>query len=255
MWYQNWSEPLFYASQLRTASEQQAIPLVNWLPGGPGGGSEYSLRAILLGRFDGYIRAAARSAARWGGQLFIDFAHEMNIKGNAWSPGMNGNTASEYVGAWRHVVSIFRAEHAWNVRWVWAPNTDCGGRCPFEQFYPGDRWVDWVGLDGYNSASSDGLPWREFEQVFGASYRALTSITSKPVMIAETSSTEKGGSKMRWILNMRGALLRSFPRVRALIWFNRADPGDWIINSSPGALAAFREVMALPPFSGGGEGG
>jgi hypothetical protein len=34
------------------------------------------------------------------------------------------------------------------------------------------------------------------------------------------------------------------------VWFNRPGPGDWPINSSPKSLAAFREVMALPPFSG-----
>lgn len=248
MWYQSWSEPLFYQSQVRALAAQGIIPMINWHPVG-GDPAEYSLSAIASGRFDAYIRASARAAARWGHPMFVDFAQEMNIGGYAWSAGVNGNTPALYVRAWRHVVSLFRAEGADNVRWVWAPNTDCEGRCPFTEFYPGNAWVNWVGLDGYNYAAVDGTPWRQFQQIFGHSYRILTSLTEKPVMIAETASTEAGGSKARWILNMRSSLLTSLPRVRLLVWFDRIKETNWSINSSPSSLAAFRKVMSSAPFA------
>ncbi|HEY5194036.1 MAG TPA: glycosyl hydrolase [Solirubrobacteraceae bacterium] len=249
MWYQSWSEPLFYEDQVRALAAQGMIPMINWHPMGAVP-AEYSLRAIASGRFDAYIRASARTAARWGHPMFIDFAQEMNIGGYAWSVGINGNTPALYVRAWRHVVSIFRAQGAGNVRWVWAPNTNCEGTCPFSEFYPGNAWVNWVGLDGYNFANVDETPWKEFEQLFAPSYQILTSLTDKPVMIAETSSTETGGSKAQWILNMRSSLLRSLPRVRLLVWFDRIKETNWTIDSSPSSLAAFREVMSSPPFAG-----
>jgi hypothetical protein len=249
MWYQNWSEPLFYQSQIRPLARQGPIPMINWLPEGTRGSESYSLRAIAAGKFDRYIRASARLAAAWRYPMFIDFAHEMNLRGYAWSEGVSGNTPAAYVRAWRHVVSLFRAEGADNVRWVWAPNTDCEGRCPFAEFYPGNAWVNWVGLDGYNFAAVDGTPWRQFQQIFGPSYRILTSLTEKPVMIAETASTETGGSKAQWILNMGRSLLTSMPRVRLLVWFDRIKETNWSIDSSPSSLAAFREAMSSAPFT------
>jgi hypothetical protein len=249
MWYQTWSEPLFYINQVRSLAKQDYIPMINWHPTGSPS-SRYTLRAIASGEFDAYIRASARSAARWRRPVFLDLAQEMNIPGYAWSPGVHGNTPALYIRAWRHVVSIFRAEGARNVRWVWAPNTDCDGRCPFSAFYPGDEWVDWVGLDGYNLAGVHGGPWKQFQRIFGGSYRVLTSLTDKPVMIAETASGENGGSKAQWIVNMRDALLGAFPRVRLLVWFDRVKEADWLINSSPSSLAAFRTIMRLPPFVG-----
>jgi hypothetical protein len=249
MWYQNWSEPLFYKSQIRALSTQGFIPMINWHPiGSPR--SRYTLRAIANGALDAYIRASARRAASWAHPMFVDFAQEMNIGGYQSSPHVDGNTPALYVRAWRHVVSIFRAEGADNVHWVWAPNTDCEGRCPFTEFYPGNAWVNWVGLDGYNFAGVDGSPWRQFQQIFGPSYRILTSLTNKPVMIAETASTELGGSKAQWILNMRDSLLKDLPRVRLLVWFDRVKETNWLINSSPSSLAAFRTVMRRPPFAG-----
>jgi Glycosyl hydrolase family 26 len=248
MWYQNWKEPLFYQSQLEPLTRRGLIPMINWHPQG-GRSTNYSLRAIAEGNFDSYLRASARMAKRWHRPMFIDLAQEMNLPGYAWSEGVNGNTPELYVRAWRHVVDIFRVEGADNVRWVWAPNVDCNGHCPFGRFYPGNSWVDWVGLDGYNQASVDDVQWRSFAQVFGHSYDVLRSLTKKPVMIAETASTEQGGSKSQWILEMGRSLPKRFPAVRILVWFDRLKETNWTINSSPSSLAAFRAVMRRAPFA------
>jgi beta-mannanase len=249
MWYQTWAEPLFYPEQVRSLLREGLIPMINWQPTAAHGEGRYSLTAIADGAFDSYIRRSARAAARWGHPMFIDFAHEMNIGGTAWSPGVEGNTPGAYVRAWRHVVRIFRAAGADRVRWLWAPNVDCGGACPFSQFYPGDAWVNWVGLDGYNSGAGSKSRWTEFEEEFGPSYEALTRLTGKPVMIAETASSEAGGDKATWILNMARALETRFTRVRALVWFDRQKEHDWRINSSSASLAAFQQAMKMPPFS------
>ena len=100
----------------------------------------------------------------------LRFAHEMNLLSSDWGPGKEGNTASSYVDAWRHIVTIFRQEGADNVKWVWAPNVDYGGR-PFTQFFPGDEWVDYVALDGYNWGATGGESWETFSQIFASSYR------------------------------------------------------------------------------------
>ena len=181
----------------------------------------------------------------------------MNLSPKAgipWGGGSGafaGNTAADYVAAWRHVVSIFRADGAANAEFVWAPNVDDGG-IPFTQYFPGDEWVDDVGLDGYNWGSafeSTGHKWLSLGDTFASSYATLTQLSSKPVMITETASAEIGGDKASWI--RRGFLNeipQLFPRVTAVIWFDVQKESDWRVDSSPGlagSLPRSRRLLAL----------
>jgi beta-mannanase len=202
----------------------------------------YSLANIASGRFDTYIRSVAVAAANYRHRFMIRFGEEMNGGWYPWGVGVDGNTPEEFVSAWRHIVSIFRTEGASNVLWVWSPNIVPGGRA-FAQFYPGDQWVDWVGLDGYN----DGRPWTSPIATFGASYDELARITKKPMMIAETASATVPGYKTKadWIEHLFGkALPTRMPLVRAVVWFDM-DRGraDWRLEHSPRALQAFGAAL------------
>ncbi len=250
MWFQNFDEPLFYPKQLPAVAALGAVPMITWEPSHSGGVS-IPLRDIAAGKYDDYLRQAAAAAASWRKPLLVRFAHEMNLRGSPWGPGVDGNTAANYVAAWQHVVSIFRHAGATNVLWVWSPNVECGGACPFADFYPGDAWVDWVALDGYNYSSIDGMPWMSVSQIFGSSYDDLTELTNKPVMIAETASTEVGGDKAAWITQgLLKDLPTRLPRVRAVVWFQRNKETDWRVNSSAAALDAFRTVADAPLYAG-----
>src|SRR4029079_789672 len=135
---------------------------------------------------------------------------------------------------------------------VGSPNVDQGSY-PFAQYFPGDSWVDYVALDGYNWGKSGvGVnQWQTLSQVFSSSYRQITQLSSKPVIIAETSSSELGGNNAAWI---RDGLLRTipqqFPRVRAVVWFDRSMEQDWRVDSSPGSLDAYRDVVSSSVYGG-----
>ena len=248
MWFQSFDEPLYYSNQLPTVDSLGATPMITWVPVHAGVGIR--LRDIATGAEDTYLKQQAASAGAWGKPMFIRFAHEMNLTSSPWGPGVDGNTSADYIAAWRHVVTIFRDAGATNVSWVWSPNVDCGGRCPFDSFYPGDSWVDWVALDGYNYGPVADEPWMSLAQIFGSSYDELTALTTKPLMIAETASTETGGDKAAWITNsFLTDIPDRAPHVRAVIWFQRTGETDWRINSSPTAQAAFRAVASSPEFS------
>ena len=176
----------------------------------------------------------------------------MNGNWNSWG-AIPGNTPRDYIAMWRHVVSIFREEGATNVRWVWSPNVyGVGGVEPFQAYYPGDGWVDYVSLDGYNWGDLKESGWRSFAEVFESSYRAMTALTGKPLMISETATPEAGGDKAAWIREIITVLPARMPRVRALIWFDRVKETDWRIDSSPASDLAFRELAAAPRFGGTG---
>ena len=245
--YKDWDRPPFDPAELWTVWERGAVPLVTWEPWSwDHPRRRFPLRRIAAGAFDGYVRAAARQAAAWRWPIMLRFAHEMNARWYPWGRGVRGNTAAHYRSAWRHLVAVFRQEGARNVRWVWTPYVN-RGRMPFTQLYPGDRWVDWVGLDGFNWG---GPTFFSFAELFGASYRTLVDITPRPVMIAETGSVEQGGSKPEWITRALTRALPRFGHVRAVLWWNEVHPSgaDWRIDTSDAALAALRNGLASSNF-------
>jgi hypothetical protein len=205
-------------------------------------GQGIALESIATGHYDRYIRAAADSAAAWGKPILLRFAHEMNGDWYPWGRGSSGNTPATYKAAWRHLVEIFRSAGAHNVKWVWSPNVEGGGKYPFQPFYPGNRWVDWVGLDGFNWARTG--EWQSFTDLFGDSYETLARITHRPVIIAETGSSESGGDKAAWVSSALRRELPRFSRIRAVVWFSDPVNGvDFRIDSSTDSLKAFRSAI------------
>lgn len=251
MFYRDFVVPLMTDQQMANLKARQEVPMITWEPDQPGSGFPVAdLSGIASGQYDTYIRQAAQRAKEYSSEVMIRFAHEMNISAMPWGPGKEGNVGSTYIEAWRHIVSIFRQEGATNVKWVWSPNVDWGG-VPFAQYFPGDSWVDYVALDGYNWGTVGTEAWQSMSRLFAASYATLTQMSSKPVIISETSSGEVGGSKAAWIREgFLHTIPENFPRVYAVIWFNAVAEEDWRINTSPSALEAYREVVANSLYGG-----
>jgi hypothetical protein len=200
----------------------------------------FSLASMIAGKWDAYITSWATAAGNWGHPFFLRFDWEMNADWFPWSVGVNGNTAAQYVQAWRHVHDIFTSVGATNVTWVWCPNVDPSGRyASLASVYPGDSYVNWTGLDGYNWGS----PSMTFSQLFQSTYINLVTKVApgKPVVIGETASTEKGGSKAAWITDLLGTELPgAYPQIKAFLWFDKYDSDmDWPVETSSSAIAAF----------------
>jgi hypothetical protein len=244
--YKDWSSLPFASAELDAIWRRGAVPMITWEPW-TSSGRGFPLREIAAGRFDRYLRRAAGSAAHWGKPLFVRFAHEMNGNWYPWGRGVGGNTARDFRKAWKHVVDLFRYHGATNVRWVWSPNEDSGGTFQFGPLYPGDEWVDWIAMDGFNFGGSVG--WPSFTTIFASTYERLARLTDRPMMIAETGANDEGGDKAAWISSALGREVRHFPRLRALVWYDADKPnGDFRIDSSAGSLAAFRGAIDSPLF-------
>ncbi len=246
--YKNWSIPPFYAPELDSVWRRGAVEMVTWEPQ-TAKGKGIPLRAIVAGRYDRYVRQSAEAAAEWGKPIMLRFAHEMNGSWYPWGYGVDGNTPRLYREAWHHVFWIFRNHGASNVEWVWAPNGDSGGSHPLAVFYPGDEFVDWVGIDGFCWGGSIG--WPSFTTIFGSTYDRIVKLTSRPIIIAETAAGEESGDKAAWISSAFEREAPAFPHIRAIAWFNDTDSkADLRVNSSPASLAAFRRAIASPRYAG-----
>jgi hypothetical protein len=214
------------------------------------------LTDITAGKYDTSLTQWAKDAKTFGQPFFFRFNWEMN---GAWYPWGQQAKAdpSKYVAAWRHFHDIVTAQGATNVTWVWCPNIEYIGSTSLDSLYPGDAYVDWTCMDGYNRGTNPILPdsWKTFTQVMQPTYQKLQALApTKPIMIAETSSSEFGGSKSGWITDLLTTELpQTFPRIKALVWFNwnifeQGGHWDYHIESSPSAQEAFKNGIASPYY-------
>ena len=225
-----------------------AVPFLSWSSASTSSTSPvhqpaFALNRIVAGAYDSYIREFAEQAAEWGRPFFLRFDWEMNGFWFPWNEGVNGNRPGEFVAAWRHVHDIFSEVGATNATWVWCPNIALAKRLKkFRQQYPGNAYVDWTCLDGFNWGDTrNSAGWMSFGKVFHSSYRTIARIAPhKPMLIGETASEERGGSKARWIRNTLRVVPARYRKVRGLIWFDEKWQGmNWPIESSHSSRRAF----------------
>jgi Glycosyl hydrolase family 26 len=214
---------------------------------------DFTLGAVISGRYDAYIREFALKAKEWGHPFFLRFDWEMNGFWFPWNEGVNGNQPGEFVAAWRHIHDIFTAVGATNVTWVWCPNIDLhNSLIPLGELYPGDSYVDWTGIDGFNWGQRHGSPgWQSFNEVFRNTYKRIIKRVAphKPMMLAEVASTEKGGNKPNWIKDMLVAVRHHYRNVRAFVWYDVDDRGtNWPIERRKQDYKAFRAGIRASAF-------
>jgi hypothetical protein len=173
----------------------------------------------------------------------------MNGKWFPWgTTPSNQNTPADYVAAWRHVHDVFTAAGATNVRWVWCPNSDPQRQMTnLASLFPGNAYVDWTCLDGYNRDA----PWTSFSRIFGSTYRRIMKLApGKPMILGEVASTGQGGDKARWITGMFHAIATRFRHIRGLVWYDKyglpreGGPKDWPIEATTSASAAFSQGIS-----------
>ncbi|MBG6191200.1 hypothetical protein IWX64_002155 [Arthrobacter sp. CAN_A212] len=234
-------------TELDAVRSRGAETILTWEPWSWGGGVEqpaYSLDRIAAGDFDGYLRQWGTALGQWGHPVYLRFGHEMNGDWYPWAEGVNGNGPGDYVVAYRHVHDVVTATGATNIRWIWNPNVPYAGSTPLEELFPGAAYVDVTALDGYNWGTSQiWSAWQEPGLLFGEGLAELRRLApGKPIMIAETASSELGGSKAAWNTALFDYLSNQ-PDIVALVWFHLAKEADWRINSSEASANAFKAAL------------
>ncbi len=254
--YQSWGDAAnkFNLEWVNTLRDKNSTALISWEPWVPISGydrsesivdqKDYRLINIINGSFDNYIRQYAKDVKSYKKQIIIRFAHEMN--GNWYPWGSKFNTYLEYIAAWKHVHNIFTEEGATNVTWLWSPNEIyIDENVPYAdkilEFYPGDKYVDWVGFSSFNwGGRYKHNMWREPEAMYTETIKVLLDL-NKPIVIAETASADYNTDKMKanWISAL-ATYIKSNAAIKGILWFNVEDNGiNWKIESSALSIAAF----------------
>ncbi len=237
----------FPAGTVADSYAQNELPVITWQPWAQGGTSKaqahqpaYALSNITAGKYDAYITRFAQAAASMRWPLALRFAHEMNGNWYPWCENVNGNAAGSYVAAWKHVHDIFTRAGANNVIWIWAPNILRGAqkRLSLDELYPGNDYVDWVGLSAYDDHETTA------DQLLGPTLAKIRSFTDKPLLLAETGS-QPGTQKASWTTDLL-SWVQQRPDVIGFVWSEyRVGRGgstaDWRFDADPETQAAFRE--------------
>ena len=237
----DWNATEEYAN---VAKDNGSTLVVTWMANG------YNAQDLVDGKADEYIRDYAKGVKNYGEEIWLRPLHEANGDWYDWGVGKSGagNTDANVAEAFRHIVKIFREENVENVKWVWTTNaSNQGSGTTLTGNYPGDEYVDYISIDGYNWGKCQSWSsWQTFTQVFKKAYNALASI-DKPLFIAEISSSELGGNKAEWITDMFEHFATDFSRVFAVMWFSQskeANEGDWALNTSQAAVDAWKAGIA-----------
>jgi len=249
--------------------ERGITPFIWWTPVGPPGPMRREFARyihIINGQHDEYIREWATAARDHRGPIILRFAHEMNGRWYPWGITQYDNTAARFVEAWQHIWEIFQEVGATNVLFLWSPAREycvgCVSEYRYEDFYPGNKYVDYVGLNAYNGARSR---WRSLATVLEKPMARLQEVTrtpklprGKPVILGEVGSHHLGGDKAAWLTEGYDEVFRRWPRVQAIVYFDvdmrprNKTHLDWRLAwpADGSAVAAYRELASQPRFKG-----
>jgi mannan endo-1,4-beta-mannosidase len=233
-YYSGWAEP-FAASYAQLIRRHGVIPFVQIDP------TLASVSGIAAGDYDLYLRSYADAVRDFSHPVVIGFGHEMNAPWYSW--GYRQLPASTFVAAWRHIVTLFRAQGAENVTWLWTLQADEAGRTgPVQDWWPGASYVNWVGIDGYYYRPSD-----TFTSVFGKTIDQVRQFTDKPVLLSETAVGPDAGQALK-IPDLFAGMHKY--NTLGLVWFDKDQfhkdqsrnilDQDWRIEGDPVAEFAFQ---------------
>ena len=227
-YYSGWEEP-FQVSFAEKVLSHGAATLLQWDPTGA------SVSKIAAGGFDSYLRSFARSVRDFGHPVVIGFGHEMNAYWYSW--GYKHLPPSTFVAAWRHIVTLFRAQGASNVTWLWTLQADESGTGPIASWWPGAQYVTWVGIDGYYYHPSE-----TFFSIFGQTIAQVRMFTGLPILLSEVGVGPDAGQARKIPELFAG--MQQYGTL-GLVWFDIAQHQgiyhqDWHIEDNPAAETALR---------------
>lgn len=231
LYYSGWGDP-FQVRFAMQARAHRAIPFIQMEPW------RTSMAAIASGRSDAYLASYARAVAAYRYPVLVGFAHEMN--GNWYPWGWTHASPAKWIAAWRHVVTMFRRAGARNVTWIWTANQEGPGDAPLRTYWPGSKYVDWVGITGYLY-----FPQQTFAGNYAATIAALRKFVNRPILISEAAVGQLAGQAKK--ISGLFSVIRSY-RLLGFVWFDAAQHAgpyhqDWRLEGHHAAITAFRHAL------------
>jgi len=277
----NWWQPepgiRFPVEHVRAIHEAGRVPFIRMMPRteDPETGDmrlpdpHYSMQAIIDGEWDADLIQWAQAAKDTGIPLLVEFGTECNGNWFPWNAEWNGAESKTEYGdpglydgmerfrdAYRHIIDLFNAQGVENITWFFHVDAYNDPAVPWNVmagYYPGDEYIDWIGVSVYGPQES-GEGWWLFSDVLNDSWEEITAISpgGKPIAILEWGVIDYAsvGPKDVWIVDAFETLLSGdYPEIKAIsYWHENFDQTNLRLDSSPEAIAAYRKGVASPAF-------
>jgi len=200
------------------------------------------VQSILNGDWDSQIINVAQRIKAVKVPVYLRPGFEFGA-GNSGFHNDSDMSADDFVDIWMHIYNIFQQQNVTNAAWVW--NTVNPNAFNYMEWYPGDSYVDWWGINYFTAgqiANGDG-------------FLADASMHDKPVMICESCPIQNGGATN--VSNWNDWFVPYFdkisdtPHLKGLIYINDSWDragffGDWPdsrINSNPTISMNFKNEL------------
>ncbi len=220
-----------------------------------------SIRQVMNASSNDYLLRSMQYLATLKSPILLRIGGEMNVFTIQTTP-------DEFKSAYIKIAQYAR-DHAPNVALVFSPNSISSWGMSYLDYYPGDEFVDWVGLSAYTNLYRDPYnPYgaEDFEEMFYGSgdyshpIRNLQEIVNtfgdhKPIIISESGSAHTH----QYLPDLNGTLqqfsqeqLRKlysyatmvYPQIKAIISFDALVGEDYTysITANSTLLATYQEV-------------
>ncbi len=220
----------------------------------------YTLAAIARGDFDTDLAAWGRDAARFGTPFIAEFGTEMNGDWFSWNARWNGRRKGPalFQAAYRHIIDVTRANGASNIVWVFHVNDqDYPVRRwnHFESYYPGDDYIDWLGVSIYSAQGPSEDYAADFPGLLASVMARFARMApNKPAIVAEfgTDVRNRHVRADQWADTALDTILSGrFPNLIGFSWWNEtwqnddnpAHDTDLRVQSSAELAAVFRRRL------------
>jgi hypothetical protein len=225
--YVDWSYVFPGPNETWMAAGGRRKVLLSWEPWG------IRFSDVTSHRKDSYLQKVADAARAFPFDVYVRPWPELNGNWSTWQPTPDGHrrdggTPAQFIAAWRYVVSFFHDRGIHNLKFVF--NVDASNppsNTPVRDIWPGSRYVDVLGIDGFNWGEGD---WRSFEAVFAQMYATLVRLDPNlPVWITEFGCAP-GRKRPSWLAEMMTT--RAFSRLAAVVYFDVKTREDWRLGAA-----------------------
>jgi beta-mannanase len=226
----NWTDP-FPSDLVNPVKQNSQTLLIFWEPG------DLTLDQIISGQQDDYIKQFAGQISAYNNPVILAPFEEMNGNWDVWDGAYGSNTPAKVVQAWQHTHDLFLGVK--NVKWGFDVNnvsTPDTKENAIANYYPGDSYVDYVGVDGFNF----GDPWQSYSELFSSALKQLKTY-KKPIYIFSMACAE-GAQKPAWITDAL-TQIQSDSSISGWVWFNENKEKNWLVDSSKDSLKAFQSNL------------
>jgi len=263
---------------VRWAIDENDTPLVtlSWpqrMPTDPG-----FIPDVAAGRYDAQIAATAVKIKALGGRVLLRPYWEFNHADNGLGAANYGGDYKQFIEAWRRTYTIFVGDadgwkamgidgdaiQAENVRFSWTPgnarpnNVVAGVNEDYRPYYPGDEYVDWIGIDSYTGNRMVYLREALAPPTQLVDWYATYAGRGKPMTIGEigirpqSSYPSPSPTRADWYANAQAAL-KAMPMIKLFSYFDVSNetnplPASYQVDA-PGGTDSDSAELALATYS------